>query len=106
MSVSACMYVCMCTSMQCLQVPEEGSRCPGTGIAGGCEPPRVSWEQSLRPLEEEQVLLIAELQLSARFFLRRQKERKKERKEGRKEGRKKERKESRRQAKKNYNHWK
>jgi len=45
MCVFVCMCVCVCVCVYvcvCLQVPwrpEEGIRCPGAGVAGGCELP-------------------------------------------------------------------
>ena len=40
--------------------PEEGIGSPGTGVTDGCEPPCGCWEQSSCPLEEQQMVLIAE----------------------------------------------
>lgn len=41
--------------------PEEGSRCPGVGVADDCEHPTGHWEPHLGVLEEQQALLTAEL---------------------------------------------
>ena len=59
-ALPACMYVYHVCAW-CLWRPEEGIRSPGTGVTDGCEPPYGYWESNLGPLEEQQVLLKAEL---------------------------------------------
>lgn len=39
---------------------EEGMKCPGTGVAEGCEPPPGSWETDCGPFQEQQVQLTTE----------------------------------------------
>lgn len=60
------MHVYVCVTCACL-VPEEvrrGHEIPGTVVIGGCEPP-------CGPLQEQQVLFVAEsaLQASHQYFL-------------------------------------
>jgi hypothetical protein len=50
--------VCALSSMKCSQGPEEGPRCPGTGVADSCELPGVSaGSQSPSPLQKQPALL-------------------------------------------------
>jgi hypothetical protein len=50
----------MCMGSLSAQKPEEGVRCPGTGVKNGCEPPGVCWELNLGLLGEQSVLLTTE----------------------------------------------
>lgn len=45
----------------CLLTPEEGIGSPKTGVAGGCELPCGFWDLNPGPLEEQTLLLTAEL---------------------------------------------
>ena len=49
--------------------PEEGIESPGTGVIDGCELPYGCWESNPGSLEEQLVLLTAELPLYTRCFL-------------------------------------
>lgn len=51
----------------CLQQSEEGVGCLGTRVMGGREPPRGHLEQNTGLLQEQQVLLLAELSLQPSF---------------------------------------
>jgi hypothetical protein len=57
----------LCVWVFCLHVcpfcwrSEGDIRSPGAGFTDGCEPPRGCWELILGPLQEQQVLLIADL---------------------------------------------
>lgn len=59
-----CMFVHLCKYM-CggPQGPEEGVGYPRKGVTGNCEPPSMSTRNKTGPLEDQQVLLTAELSL-------------------------------------------
>ena len=61
------MGFCLHTAcVQFLQRPQGGSRLlPGTGVRDGCEPSCGCWKLNLGPLEEQLVLLAAELSLQS-----------------------------------------
>lgn len=52
--------LCMDVTTWCLWRPEEGIRCPRSGVTDDCKLACVSWELSLDPTEEQQVLLTTE----------------------------------------------
>jgi hypothetical protein len=52
--------------LECLWSPgksEEGVTPPGIGVLNGCEPSHGGWEPNLRPLQQKQIFLSAELSL-------------------------------------------
>lgn len=51
----------------CAVSTEEGVMVPETVITGSCEPLHQCWELNPRPLQEQQVLLIAEPSLQPHF---------------------------------------
>ena len=68
MGVSPYISVCYMDTL-CLLRSEEGIGSPRTGITDGCESPGGRWELNFGPLQEQQVLLIAELSLHAHKYL-------------------------------------
>ena len=59
-----CLRACLCTvCVPCLHRLEEGVGSPGAGYTGGCEQPGGCWELALGSIEEQSVLLRAELSL-------------------------------------------
>ena len=55
--LSACIFVCHMYDWFLLR-SDEGIRCPGTGLRGGCVPPYDCWELKLGPLQDQPVLLV------------------------------------------------